>query len=198
MRALLAPTHFPRRVGLARTTPPMHCEAIGYNALDLGRGFNTGPQGNVDAWLAKLARETAARLARFDAKATLIGWSLGGLYARELAKLLPENVGQVITIGTPFNTVADHTNVGWLYELLNGQNAVPGGALSRRLRRAPNVLTPSIYSSSDGVMAWQTWTHDATGARTQDIEMHSSHLGMGWNRSVLRVVGECLARPPGH
>lgn len=191
---------FPGMASNSRAVAPLreYCESIGYIALDWGRGFNTGPRGDVDAWLAELAHETQARLAQFDAKATLIGWSLGGLYARELAKLMPAQVGQVITIGTPFNAEADHTNVGWLYQLLNGHRAAPDGALSGRLRRAPHVPTTSIYSRSDGVVAWQTCTHDAPSARAQDIEVRSSHLGMGWNRAVLRVVGECLARPPGH
>ncbi len=191
---------FPGMASDSRAVAPLraYCNAIGYTALDWSRGFNTGPSGDVDEWLADLARDTQAQLAPFDSKATLIGWSLGGLYARELAKLLPARVGQVITIGTPFNTDADHTNVGWLYELLNGKKATPDSALSGRLRRAPNVPTTSIYSRTDGVVAWQTCTHDAASPRTQDIEVSGSHLGMGWNRAVLQAVGECLARPPGH
>ena len=54
---------------------------------------------------------------------TLIGWSLGGLYAREIAKALPHRVRQVITLGTPFARIANSTNVQWLYELLSGTSA---------------------------------------------------------------------------
>ena len=189
---------FPGMATDARAVVPLrdHCLALGYAAFDWGRGFNTGPTGDVDRWLAELARETRARIAPFGAKATLIGWSLGGLYARELAKLMPSSVRQVITIGTPFNADADYTNVGWLYKLLNGQPAATPAALHRRLKQAPDVPTTSIYSRSDGVVAWQTCTHGAASARTQDIEVRSSHLGMGWNREVLQVVGACLARPP--
>ena len=188
---------FPGMATDARAVAPLrdHCLALGYSAFDWGRGFNTGPSGDVDQWLAELARETRARIAPFGAKATLIGWSLGGLYARELAKLMPSSVRQVITIGTPFNADADYTNVGWLYELLNGQPATAPAAMHRRLKQAPNVPTTSIYSRTDGVVAWQTCKHEAASARTQDIEVRSSHLGMGWNRDVLRVVGDCLARP---
>ncbi len=189
---------FPGMATDARAVVPLrdHCLALGYAAFDWGRGFNTGPTGDVDRWLAELARETRARIAPFGAKATLIGWSLGGLYAPELAKLMPSSVSQVITIGTPFNADADYTNVGWLYKLLNGQPAATPAALHRRLKQAPDVPTTSIYSRSDGVVAWQTCTHGAASARTQDIEVRSSHLGMGWNREVLQVVGDCLARPP--
>ena len=63
--------------------------------------------------------------------ATLIGWSLGGIYARELGKLMGPRIRQVITIGTPFNTEADHTNVGWLFRLLSGGSSEIDPALSR-------------------------------------------------------------------
>jgi pimeloyl-ACP methyl ester carboxylesterase len=113
---------FPGMASDGTATAPLrhHCESLGYRAFDWGRGFNTGPQGNIDTWLAELAAHTARMLAPFGQSATLIGWSLGGLYAREVAKLLGPKVRQVITIGTPFNASADHTNVGWIFRLLNG------------------------------------------------------------------------------
>ena len=97
-----------------------YCESLGYSTLDWGRGFNTGPKGDLDRWLEDLAGHTADLLGGHQEKATLIGWSLGGLYAREVGKLLAPQVRQVITIGTPFNAEADHTNVGWLFRLLSG------------------------------------------------------------------------------
>ena len=174
-----------------------HCEALGYAALDWGRGFNTGPDGDVDHWLSALADHTAGLLAPFDQSATLIGWSLGGLYAREVAKLLGPRVRQVITIGTPFNADADHTNVGWLFRLLSGAPAAFDPALSARLRRAPAVPTTSIFSRSDGVVAWQTCRHDAPSNRVEDVEVQSSHIGMGWNPAVLRIVADRLSQRPG-
>lgn len=92
-------------------------------------------------------------------QATLIGWSLGGLYAREIGKLMTPRVRQVITIGTPFNCDSDHTNVGWLFRLMSGGSTVIDPSLSRRLRKPPPVRTTSIYSRSDGVVAWQTCRH---------------------------------------
>ena len=89
-----------------------YCRSLGYEALDWGRGFNRGPQGDIDAWLADLKAHTADRLKGFEQSATFIGWSLGGIYARELSKTMGRRVRQVITIGTPFNASADHTNVG--------------------------------------------------------------------------------------
>jgi pimeloyl-ACP methyl ester carboxylesterase len=191
---------FPGMASDGTATAPLrhHCESLGYRAFDWGRGFNTGPQGNIDTWLAELAAHTARMLAPFGQSATLIGWSLGGLYAREVAKLLGPKVRQVITIGTPFNASADHTNVGWIFRLLNGASPKFDPALSARLRRAPEVPTTSIYSRSDGVVAWQTCLHDAVSHDVQDVEVRGSHIGLGWNPAVLRVVADRLAQRPGH
>ena len=191
---------FPGMAADGRSVAPLrkYCHSLGYEAFDWGRGFNTGPQGDVDAWLRDLAEHTQALLAGSNGGATLIGWSLGGLYAREIAKLIPTEVRQVITIGTPFNADADHTNVGWLFRLLTRSPPVVDLALAEQLRTAPPVPTTSIYSRTDGVVAWQSCLHDDATAHVQDIEVIGSHTGLGWNPSVLRVVADRLAQRPGH
>lgn len=174
-----------------------HCKSLGYEALDWGRGINRGPQGDIDAWLAELKAHTTEMLKGFTQSATFIGWSLGGIYARELSKTMGPRVRQVITMGTPFNARADHTNVGWIFRLLSGSTPTFTAALSARLRTAPTVPTTSIYSRSDGVVAWQTCRHARQSRRVQDVEVSGSHVGLGWNRAVLRIVGDRLAQPPG-
>jgi hypothetical protein len=184
--------------GSAVATLREHCSTLGYTAFDWGRGLNVGPRGDVDAWMADLADHVQALLKPHAGRATLVGWSLGGLYARELGKLLAPQVRRVITIGTPFNAEADHSHVGWLYRLLNGAPARLDPAMSRRLRTPPPVPTASIYSRSDGIVAWQTCIHGpqehATGL-VRDLEVDSSHIGMVWNPRVLNAVGELLAQP---
>lgn len=165
-----------------------HCRALGYDAFDWGKGFNTGPKGDLDAWLKTLASHVDDLLASHTQQATLIGWSLGGLYAREVGKLMAPRVRQVITIGTPFNAEADHTNVGWLFRLLSGSSSVIDPPLSQRLRTPPPMRTTSIYSRSDGVVAWQTCCHEKQSRLVRDIEVNGSHIGMGWNRDVLAAV----------
>jgi pimeloyl-ACP methyl ester carboxylesterase len=172
-----------------------HCKALGYAAMDWGRGYNTGPQGDIDTWMRRLAEDTAGLLAAHGQSATLVGWSLGGLYAREVAKLLGDRVRQVITIGTPFNADADHTNVGWVFKLLSGQEPTVDRALSARFREPPPVPTTSIYSRSDGIVAWQTCRHAEPGDRVQDIEVRGSHSGLGWNAGVFKVLADRLAQP---
>lgn len=122
-----------------------------------------------------------------------MGWSLGGLYARELAKRIPHRVRQVITIGTPFNAGADRSNVGWLYHRLNGSPVPVDAALALRLRTPPPVPTTSIYSRSDGVVPWRACRHTGRHRHVRDIEVGGSHIGMGWNREVLDTVGRRLA-----
>jgi len=175
-----------------------HCQRLGYAAMDWGRGFNTGPDGDVDAWLAALADDMRQLLAGCAGRPpTLIGWSLGGIYARELAKMARLPVRQVITIGTPFNGTPAQTHAGWVYRLLSGEAPRIDPALRQRLATAPPVPTTSIYSRSDGVVAWQACRHARPAPLVQDVQVEGSHLGMAWNPQVLRVVGDRLAQPPG-
>jgi pimeloyl-ACP methyl ester carboxylesterase len=178
------------------------CRRLGYDAIDWGRGLNTGPGRDVDGWLGELVEHVQQRIAARpsrDAAAggvSLIGWSLGGLYARELAKRWPGPVRQVITIGTPFNGAAGATHAQRLYRWLNGSAPSDDRALQRRLRTPPPQPTTSIFSRRDGIVAWQACTHGTRRAGVQDVEVASSHLGMGWNPQVLSVVADRLAQPP--
>lgn len=183
--------------GKSVATLRTHCRALGYDAFDWGQGFNTGPQGDFDVWLHALKSQVVDLLAGHTQPATLIGWSLGGLYAREIGKLMAPRIRQVITMGTPFNAHSDHTRVGWLFRLLSGSSTVIDPVLSQRLRTPPPMRTTSIYSRSDGVVAWQTCRHDKRTSLVQDIEVDSSHIGMGWNQDVLAAVTDRLGQPPG-
>lgn len=184
--------------GKSVATLRAYCLALGYDAFDWGQGFNTGPQGDLDDWLHALKRQIDNLLADHTQQATFIGWSLGGFYARELSKIMAPRVRQVITMGTPFNADADHSNVGWFFRLLNSSSASTfDPALSLRLRTPPPIRTTSIYSRSDGVVAWQTCRHLRRSSLVHDIEVRGSHIGMNWNRDVLAVVADRLCQPPG-
>ena len=193
---ILFPAWRGRSLGL-RNGFAQHCRALGYDAFDWGQGFNTGPHGDLDAWLLDLKAKVVDLLAGHTQPATLIGWSLGGLYAREVGKLMAPRIRQVITIATPFNADVDHTNAGWLFRLLSGTSSAIDPVLSERLRTPPPLRTTSIYSRSDGVVAWQTCRHRLPSRMVQEIEVDGSHLGMGWNRDVLAAVADRLDQPPG-
>jgi len=188
---------FPGLASDGRAVAPLraHCRALGYNAMDWGRGWNTGPQGPIDEWLGTLAGDLKTLLAADPRPPTLIGWSLGGIYARELAKMKRLCVRQVITIGTPFTGQPDQSHAAWMYRLLSGAAPPRESGLLQRLRTPPGVPTTSIYSRNDGIVAWQSCRHDSEHASVQDIEVAGSHLGMGWNKQVMAVVADRLAQP---
>ncbi|MDN3920110.1 esterase/lipase family protein [Roseateles violae] len=188
---------FPGLASDARATAPLRsfCEELGYAAYDWGRGLNTGPSGDVETWLQTLTDDVRAMLAGHLDGVTLLGWSLGGIYAREVAKRLGGRVRHVITIGTPFAGEARHTRAGLLYRLLNGRPARLDPAWMARLRMPPPVPTTSIYSRSDGVVAWQACVQPGNARHTENIEVDSSHCGMIWNPAVLAVLADRLRQP---
>jgi pimeloyl-ACP methyl ester carboxylesterase len=173
------------------------CEDLGYAAFDWGLGFNTGPQGDLEEWLDELARHVLELTRGHDAPISLIGWSLGGIYAREIAKKLAARVRQVITIGTPFAGAAEHTHAGGVYRLLSGQEPRLSPAMAKRLRTAPPAPTTSIFSRSDGVVAWQACIQEGDAPHTENIEVDGSHCGLGWNSQVLSVIADRLQQPVG-
>jgi pimeloyl-ACP methyl ester carboxylesterase len=130
-------------------------------------------------------------------KVSLVGWSLGGLYARQLAKMMPERVRSVITLGSPFAGPPRSTNAWRVYELASGRSAEEedsrfGGALSE----PPPVPTTAIFSRTDGICAWQGCM-EKTSARSESIEVESSHCGMGHHPAVVYAVADRLAQPEG-
>jgi pimeloyl-ACP methyl ester carboxylesterase len=188
---------FPGLAADSRSIGPLKqfCEELGYATHDWGRGFNTGPHGDVNDWIDALAQEVDARVRPDDEAMSLIGWSLGGIYARELAKKLRGRVRQVITIGTPFAGLPEQTNAGWVFRLINGQTPPIDPGLLAQLRVAPPVPTTSLYSRCDGIVAWQACIQGGRRDRTENIEVSGSHCGMGWNTEVLAIIADRLAQP---
>ncbi len=126
---------------------------------------------------------------------SLIGWSLGGIYARELAKLEPDRVRQVITLGSPFTGDPLASNAVSLYTRLSGK--VP--AVEPRwqaLRLPPPVPTTSIYSRSDGIVAWPC-SINAPGHEVENIAIAASHCGLGHHPLALYAIADRLAQAEG-
>ncbi|HSI58772.1 MAG TPA: alpha/beta hydrolase [Ideonella sp.] len=164
----------------------------GYAPQPWGQGFNFGPRrGVVDACVQQLQ----ALQQQHGTRVSLIGWSLGGLYAREIAKLHPELVRCVITLGSPFAGHPRATNAWRFFELVSGHSS-HDPALLAGLRAAPPVPTTSIYSRSDGVVAWQCSLNDEQPL-AENIEVLASHIGMGMNPVALYAVADRLAQPHG-
>jgi len=164
----------------------------GYLAHAWRLGRNLGPTPEVVA--QSRARIRALRQ-RHGRRVSLIGWSLGGIYARELAKAMPEDIRMVITLGTPFAGHPRATNAWRLFEMLNGRRRHDPGRLDS-LRRPPPMPTTSIYSRTDGIVAWQC-SVEREGPRAENIEVEASHTGMGVHPAVLYAVADRLAQPEG-
>jgi dienelactone hydrolase len=164
----------------------------GYDAHRWGQGFNFGPRpGVLEACLARvhaLHRQSGRRI-------SLVGWSLGGVYARELAKMAPDAVRCAISLGTPFAGPPHATNAWRVYEFVSGQR-VGDHALHAGLHEAPPVPTTSIYSRTDGVVAWRC-SIQAPARFTENIEVRASHVGMGAHAAVLHAVADRLGQPEG-
>ena len=168
----------------------------GFSAHDWGQGCNTGPSGDFDAWLDGLVRQVTQLQATTGRRASLVGWSLGGVYAREIAKRCPQAVRQVITLGTPFAALANANHAGPLYRLVNRDTAQLTPELQARLRERPPVPTTAIYSLADGVVAWLGCVEQPS-ALSESVQVAASHLGMVSHPEVLRIVAERLAQPEG-
>jgi alpha/beta superfamily hydrolase len=155
-----------------------------------GRNFGPG-NGVLEACggLVKRMRE------RYGRKVSLIGWSLGGIYAREAARTMPDDVRCVITLGTPFAGDPRATNAWRLYEYLSGEKANSRHSLGD-LSKAPPVPTTSIYSRTDGIVAWQCSVQEE-GPQAENIEVEASHFGLGVNPAVLYAIADRLAQPEG-
>jgi pimeloyl-ACP methyl ester carboxylesterase len=163
----------------------------GWSAYAWQQGFNFGPRAGV---LDRCSEQLLQIAQRHGEPVSLVGWSLGGVYARELAKLHPAQVRCVVTLGTPFSAHPRSTNAWRLYRLLSG-GATPDPAMLAQLREPPPVPTTSIYSRSDGVVAWRC-SLNPRRARTENIEVFASHLGMGVNPLALHVLADRLRQEP--
>ncbi len=177
------------------TTAPLRrfLDGLGYVTHPWGQGFNFGPREGV---LERCRRDVRRHFNAHARKVSLIGWSLGGIYARELAKELPEHVRCVITLGTPFTGHPRATNAWRLFEWVSGQSVHDPHVLAQ-IRREPPVPTTSIWSRSDGIVSWRC-SVVAPAPLAENIEVHASHVGMGMNPAALYAIADRLAQPAGH
>jgi pimeloyl-ACP methyl ester carboxylesterase len=176
------------------TTVPLrhYLQSLGYVTQAWGQGLNVGPRPGV---LQRSADDVRALADKHGQPVSLIGWSLGGIYARELAKLHPALTRCVVTLGTPFTGHPKATNAWRIYELLS-RSKVGDPALMAAIRKPPPVPTTSIYSRSDGIVSWRCSLNEP-GPLVENIAVPASHVGMGANPLALYVVADRLAQPIG-
>jgi pimeloyl-ACP methyl ester carboxylesterase len=190
---------FPGLAASDTSTFPLrrYLEGLGYDVTGWQQGSNFGPRAGVLESIKRLVRETYAASGR---NVSLVGWSLGGVYAREIAKELPDMVRCVVTLGTPFSGNPRSTNAWRLYEVVSGRD-IERESSHFDLKKAPPVPTTSIFSKTDGIVAWQGSIQSSEPhlghSQTENIEVLASHFGIGLNPSAWWAVADRLAQPEG-
>lgn len=167
---------------------------LGYEVQGWQLGRNLGPTKRCMTGMHDLLVETASLHQR---PVSVIGWSLGGVYARELAHLEPELVRQVITLGSPFRlSDARQSRVYRLYERRSHLHDADYRKLPAFQRVSEPVPVPSsaIYTRTDGVVPWRTCI-DTYGPTRENIEVLGSHAGLGVNPTSLWALADRLALP---
>lgn len=164
---------------------------IGFDAHGWGLGRN---HGDVEALLEPV-RDVVKRLAdRAGAPVQLVGWSLGGVLARETARDAPQSVRQVITFGTPVVGGPKYTLVGARYAALGFDVDTLEAVVAERHKQPIAAPVTAIYSRADAIVAWRAcidpWTPDV-----EHVEVGSTHIGLGIDPDVYRIVAQRLARP---
>ena len=170
----------------------MYLGGRGYDVRGWGLGRNMGLREGLRDKMLACVRELHEETGR---KVSLIGWSLGGIYARDLAAELPDAVRACIMLGSPIHGHPRSTNAWRIYELASGQS-VDDPTLHRLDPALPPVPTTSIFSRSDGVVAWRCSVEAKTPA-SESVEVDGSHCGLGAHPAVLYAIADRLAQPEG-
>ncbi len=162
---------------------------LSYDARGWKQGANLGPNADV-------IRELQARVVhlhqRHDRKLSLVGWSLGGIYARELARAMPDKVRCVISMGSPFRDISA-THATRLIAIRPGGKPVHENEVIRNMLAQPiPVPSTSIYSKTDGIVHWQSCLQDESET-AENVQVRCSHTGMGFHPGVLEIVADRLA-----
>jgi pimeloyl-ACP methyl ester carboxylesterase len=167
---------------------------LGHHAHGWRLGRNIGPTASA---VTGMRDRLDALCQRHGRPVTLVGWSLGGVFARDLARRTPGSVRQVITLGSPFR-MADRgqSRAHRAFERYSHLH-VERLALPPEGDRGPLPMpSTSVYSRYDGIVHWQTCL-ETPGARAENIAVHASHLGLGHHPAVLYAVADRLAQPEG-
>jgi pimeloyl-ACP methyl ester carboxylesterase len=171
----------------------------GYQSQGWGLGRNLGTHivGGQQVLSDELLNKVIELSVIHDAKVSLVGWSLGGVLAREVARIIPDCVRQVITLGSPFNGPSGSASiVEGLFELINGNLAQGNPEIMKKMLLPPPVPTSALYSKSDGVSHWKACLHHSFGdhLEAENIEVRGSHTGLGHNPQVVWIVANRLAQ----
>jgi hypothetical protein len=172
-----------------------YLKAMGYDTHGWELGRNLGGVARMRSKLRDRLRQIHATSGR---KVSLVGWSLGGVYARDLALAMPDAVRSVVTLGSPFTRSPHASNISDVYEFVSGEGPWDEGAheFDAIADHLPMPST-SIWSKVDGVVSWKSSVLK-TNAQAENIEViGASHIGLGGNAAVLWAIADRLAQREG-
>lgn len=172
-----------------------YLKKLGYDPYQWELGRNLGPRA-VGADGEKMVSRLEAIHAKTGRKVTVIGWSLGGAFARQLSRRRPDLVRQVISLGSPLTGTPRATNAWRAYQYFTGQK-MDDPKLKAQVReghQVPPVPSTAIFSKNDGIVAWQT-SREPKAKTTDNIEVRGSHCGLGANPAVMWAIADRLALP---
>jgi hypothetical protein len=162
---------------------------MGYRVYGWEMGRNLGKFDD----LTPLTQKVKDLHSKTGQKVILIGWSMGGIFVREVGKLAPDSVKQLITIGSPFGYIHAPNNAKWVFDLLNkGRKEMP--EFEDQIHVPANLPTLAIYSKSDGIVPWEACMERVEDELHRNLEVVSSHFGMGSNKDVFKVVLERVTK----
>jgi pimeloyl-ACP methyl ester carboxylesterase len=167
---------------------------LGYDSYAWRMGRNIGGVSRMRSALRDRLAEIHAATGR---KVSIVGWSLGGVYARDLALQAPDLVRCVVTLGSPFAGDVRATNATRLYEAMSGEAVEENSELRQAISGDLPVPASSIYSRSDGIVNWRTCLLRPSDT-AENIEVYlASHIGLGVNAAALWAVADRLAQTEG-
>lgn len=168
---------------------------LGYRTYGWKLGSNLGPTREIVRGLEKLVQEIYEKEQQ---PVSIVGWSLGGIYARGLARQFPDLVRQVITLGSPIRMApGDPSAAQRLWDTLepfHDREAV--GRIAEPEDEPMPVPSTAVYTRSDGVVHWRLCLEEK-GPTSESVEVLGSHCGLGFNPSVAVVVADRLAQDVG-
>lgn len=181
----------------SRTTQPLRSflARLGYRSHRWKLGYNTGYSLHLHQGMRDRVNELADRYSR---KISLVGWSLGGVYARELAREMPGVVRQVITMGSPFRCHPSSSHLHQLFDFVSQvrYRHMPTAMLDN-MAEPPPVPTTALYTRGDGVVAWQGTVEISEREDVENIHVGGAHLGLGFNARALLAIADRLSQPEG-
>jgi pimeloyl-ACP methyl ester carboxylesterase len=168
----------------------------GYDVHGWELGRNLGLRASDPDFENRLAERLGTLVRRSGRRVSLVGWSLGGVLARELPRACPDHVRQVLTLGSPIGGDPRATTIWRIYEMTT-ETELGSDELRERIARmvqpVPDVPCTAIYSKSDGIVSHHIAREQPTPL-TDNIRVIASHIGLGFSAAVMYAIADRLAQ----